>query len=64
MQITLEPEELTLLLELLEQRRDAMIREISRTDSRDFRTMLRQREQLLEGLLERLRTRCAAEQAA
>ena len=59
MEIVLSSEEQALLAEVLEERRDAFLREISRTDNRDFKKLLRAKEQLLEGLLSRVRTKSA-----
>jgi len=59
MEIVLSSEEQALLAEVLEERRDAFLREISRTDNRDFKKLLRAKEQLLEALLSRVRTKSA-----
>ncbi len=63
MEITLTNEEKEFLVEILQERRDTFLREISRADSRDFKDLLRRKERLLEGLLGRLRadTRFPAE---
>ncbi len=55
MEVTLTNEEKQLLLEILQERRDTFLREISRADNRDFRDLLRRKERLLEGLLSRVR---------
>ncbi len=55
MEVTLTTEEKQLLLEILQERRDTFLREISRTDSREFKDLLRRKERLLEGLLSRVR---------
>lgn len=60
MEIVLSNEEQELLAEILEERRDAFLREISHTDNRDFKNLLRSKEQLLEALLTRVRTKSAA----
>ncbi len=56
MQITLTNEEVELLVEVLGERRDSFLREISRAGSRDFKTLLRSKEELLENLLQKLRS--------
>ncbi len=55
MEITITTEEKELLLEILRERRDAFLREISHADNRDFKCLLRRKEQLLESLLNRVR---------
>lgn len=55
MEVTLTNEEKQLLLEILQERRDTFLREISRADNRDFKELLRRKECLLEGLLNRIR---------
>ncbi len=55
MEITITMEEKELLLEILQERRDSFLREISRADNRDFKRLLRRKEQLLESLLSRVR---------
>ena len=55
MELTLNTEEQELLAEILQERRDTFLREISRADSHEFKKILRRREQLLEALLERMR---------
>ncbi len=55
MEVTLTNEEKELLVEILQERRDTFLREISRADNRDFKDLLRRKERLLEGLLSRVR---------
>ncbi len=55
MEVTLTNEEKQLLLEILQERRDTFLREISRADNREFKELLRRKERLLEGLLSRVR---------
>ncbi len=55
MELTLTNEEKELLVEILQERRDTFLREISRADNRDFKDVLRRKERLLEGLLSRVR---------
>ena len=59
MEIDFSSEEQALLTEILEERRDAFLREINRTDNRDFKKLLRTKLQVLELLLDRIRTRSA-----
>ena len=59
MEIDFSSEEQVFLTEILEERRDAFLREISRTDNRDFKKLLRTKLQVLELLLDRIRTRSA-----
>ena len=54
MELTLNMEEQELLAEILQERRDTFLREISRAESNEFKKILRRREQLLEGMLERM----------
>ncbi len=55
MTFMLTPMEQTLLIEILEDSLLTLRTEISRTDSRQFRTRLRERERTLAEVLERLR---------
>ncbi len=55
MELTLTNEEKELLLEILQERRDTFLREISRAARRDYRDLLRRKERLLEALLSRVR---------
>lgn len=55
MEIAITTEEKELLIEILQERRDAFLREISRADNRSFKRLLRRKEQLLESLLSRVR---------
>ncbi len=54
MQLDLTREELDLVTDLLQERQIALLREISKTDHFDFRRMLKEREELLEGILNKL----------
>jgi hypothetical protein len=54
MQIDLSPEELDLLVTMLSNRQGPLLREIRRTDTRDFRDSLKKEEELLERLLAKL----------
>ena len=51
--MTLSDEERELLFEILEERHDALLREIWHTDHRDFKLSLRKKERVLESLLSR-----------
>ncbi len=55
MEVTLTNEEKDLLVEILQERRDTFLREISRATNRDFKNLLRRKEHLLEALLSRVR---------
>jgi hypothetical protein len=55
MQLTLTIEEWELLLEVLGERHLALLREISHTDHREFKLVLRRREKLIESVVNRLR---------
>ncbi len=55
MEITLSNEEKEFLIELLQERRDRFVHEISRTGSHDFKDLLRRKENVLEALLEKVR---------
>ncbi len=55
MEIAITTEEKELLIEILQERRDTFLREISRADNRDFKELLRRKEQLVESLLDRVR---------
>ena len=55
MELTLTIEEFELLLEILDERHLALMREISRTDHREFRVALLKREKVLESIVSRLR---------
>ena len=54
MELTLTMEEWELLLEILYERHSALLREISHTDHREFKSALRKREKLLESIVNRL----------
>ncbi len=55
MELTLTIEEWELLLEVLGERHLALLREISHTDHREFKLVLRRREKLIESVVNRLR---------
>lgn len=55
MELKLSDEEQELLLNILEQHQRELLREIARTDSREFRQGLRRNEQLLDSLISRMR---------
>ncbi len=62
MELLLSAEEAALIREILAERHLALQREIGRTDHREFKQILREREKTLESVLERLRA--GVEQAA
>lgn len=51
--LTLSDEERELLFEILEERHDALLREIWHTDHRDFKLALQKKERVLNSLLSR-----------
>jgi hypothetical protein len=54
MELQLTPEERHLLAEIIEERYRELRKEIFRTDHHDFKVVLRERERMLERLLEKL----------
>ena len=55
MELQLTPQEHELVLRILEQRHDAMLKEIWHTDNREFKLALQNEEKQLESVLHRLR---------
>lgn len=55
MELRLTPEEQQLLLRILEQHHQGLLKEIWHTDHREFRLALREDEHMLESVLIRLR---------
>lgn len=55
MELKLTNEEQQFLANVLEQRHRDIVKEISHTDNREFRQVLRQNEKLIEDILTRLR---------
>ena len=56
MELTLSAQEVALIQDILEERHLALQREIGRTDHRELKQMLREREKILESVLERVRS--------
>ena len=54
MNVELTDAELTLLLEILEEKQNRMIQEIDHTDARDFEEMLKKKLEVLEGVKRKL----------
>jgi len=54
MELTLTTEEQRLLLDILEERHRALLKEIWHTDHREFKETLRRNEELLESIVSRL----------
>ena len=54
MEICVSDEEFGLLAEILQERHMALLHEISHTDHHEFKKMLKQRNALLEHLMEKL----------
>ncbi len=55
MELTLNTEEQALLISILEQRHQVLLKEIAHTDHREFKQELRKDEKLLDSMLSRLR---------
>jgi len=55
MELTLNTEEQELLVSILEQRHQQLLKEIAHTDHREFKQALRKNEKLLDSTLTRLR---------
>ena len=55
MELTLTPEEREILLSILEQRHQEILKEIWHTHHHEFKVALRKNEKLLESILGRLR---------
>lgn len=64
MQFTLTPEEHALLLRILEQHHQGLLKEIWHTDHREFRLALREDEKLLDSLLKRMREELVRQRCA
>jgi hypothetical protein len=56
MELTLSAQEAALIKDILEERHLALQREIARTDHREFKQILRERERILESVLERVQS--------
>lgn len=56
MELKLSAQEAVLIRDILEERHLALQREIARTDHREFKQILREREKILESVLERVRS--------
>jgi len=56
MELTLTTAEREFLLEILEEHHRELFREISATDHREFRSVLKNKETLLESVVNKLRT--------
>lgn len=54
MHLELTQQEHDLISDILQERQIALLREISKTDHFEFRRMLKSREELLEGILQKL----------
>ncbi|HEV2117062.1 MAG TPA: hypothetical protein VGR48_13605 [Terriglobales bacterium] len=54
MEVTLTSEEHELLAEILEEHHRELLREISRTEHREFKDALRRREEMVQGVLNKL----------
>jgi hypothetical protein len=60
MKCEFSPEELELVTEIMQVHQETLIRDISRSDHRDYKQMLRGRLKILEGVLEKLKLKQAA----
>jgi hypothetical protein len=56
MELTLSAQEAALIKDILEERHLALQREIARTDHREFKQILRERERILQSVLERVQS--------
>ena len=54
MDLTFTPEEHELLAEILEEHHRELLREICRAEHREFKAVLRRREELVQGVLNKL----------
>jgi predicted transcriptional regulator len=54
MEITFTPEEHELIAEILEEHHRELLREIARTEHREFKVVLRHREEMVQGVLNKL----------
>jgi hypothetical protein len=60
MNIEITDNEQKFLLELLEGEQKQIVQELDHTDSRDYKTILRERLRTLEGLLAKVQSRAAS----
>lgn len=60
MKCEFSPEELELVTEIMQIHQETLIRDISRSDHRDYKKMLRDRLKVLEEVLDRLKLKQAA----
>ncbi len=54
MEITFTPEEYELITEVLEEHHRGLLRELCRAEHREFKAVLRRREELVSGVLDKL----------
>ncbi|HKW25457.1 MAG TPA: hypothetical protein VJN48_06710 [Terriglobales bacterium] len=54
MEVTFTPEEHELIAEILEEHHRELLREIARTEHREFKAVLRRREEMVQGVLNKL----------
>lgn len=54
MEATFTPEEHELMIEILEEHHRELLREICRAEHREFKAVLRRREELVQGVLNKL----------
>ena len=54
MEVTFTPEEHQLIAEILEEHHRELLRELSRTEHREFKAVLRRREEMVQGVLNKL----------
>ena len=54
MEVTFTPEEHALITEILEEHHRELLREICRTEHREFKAVLRRREEMVQGVLSKL----------
>ncbi|HXZ18634.1 MAG TPA: hypothetical protein VEG63_01720 [Candidatus Acidoferrales bacterium] len=63
MQVTFSPMERELLLEILEEHHRELLREIARTDQRGFKVLLKNKEELVESMIQKLGAEIPSEPA-
>ena len=54
MEVTFTPEEHALIAEIMEEHHRELLREIARTEHREFKAVLRRREEMVQGVLNKL----------
>jgi hypothetical protein len=60
MEVTFTPEEYELITEILEEHHRELLREICRAEHREFKAVLRRREELVQGVLNKMARQVSA----